>query len=410
MIRAVTKTGGASTTGGTTASLFGSAARALLKPLTRTAGRSYLLINAIWEQTVASTRGALRRSAAGPSASARRLPSPRQPRVLLVSPYPISPPHHGGGVRLLNLIRQLADESELNLLVFSTSEDNDQQRADLEPWARTVHFHHWQPRFDPGWWHLQPPNAGLFYSDEAARQIAHLLATLRIDILQLEYAELGQYGLPRFADVKVVLTEHDLAFRQHWRRRKMGFHNRFPEGNAFGATLGDWLRLLRYELAVCRRADQIHVMSDHDGHELSQYLKDSRDRIRVVPNAVDTAFYSPVEGATDRTGVLYVGNFQNLPNVDALEYLVEEIWPQIRSQLPEARLSVVGAHPSDRVTRFHGRDGIEVVGVVPDLRPYYHSHRLKWHPSVRVPVPGSRSSRPLQPDSQLSPRRLGPRA
>ena len=211
-------------------------------------------------------------------------------------------------------------------------------------------------------------------------RIAHLLATKNIDILQLEYTELGQYGLPRFAGVKVVLTEHDLAYRQHWRRRKMGFHHRYPEGNAYGSSFGDWLRLSRYELAVCRRADQIHVMSHDDGQALSRFMADDWDRIRVIPNAVDTAFYDPAASTAIRTGVLYVGNFQNLPNIDALEHLVEEIWPLIRKRLPDATLSVLGAHPSERVTRFDGQDGIQVVGAVPDLRPYYHGHRLMVAP------------------------------
>jgi rhamnosyltransferase len=41
---------------------------------------------------------------------------------------------------------------------------------------------------------------------------------------------------------------------------------------------------------------------------------------------------------------------------------------------------VVGAHISPRVRRFHGRDGVTVVGTVPDLRPYYHRHSLMVAP------------------------------
>lgn len=362
-------------------------ARRGLRLVTRSLGWLYLLGDVAVKELVAVARRKTRGRAGGPpTAQAPSTNAPgkgvvgRRPRVLLMSPYPIFPPHHGGGVRLYNLVQRVAPQCDLHLLVFSASGEDLEQREALSPWARSVHFHHWQPSFEPDLWHLEPPNAALFASDDAARQVAHLLATKQIDILQLEYTELGQYGLPRFARVKTVLTEHDLAYRQHWRRRKMRFHERFPEGNAYGSSFGDWLRLTRYEIAVCRRADQIHVMSHDDGQSLSEFLDDGWRRLRVVPNAVDTAYYAPPPNGDGRRGVLYVGNFQNLPNVDALEYLVEEIWPRIRARRPSVELTVVGAYPSQKVTRYHGQSGINVIGAVPDLRPFYHEHRLMVAP------------------------------
>lgn len=348
--------------------------------IARTTGLVYLATTVGWEQLAAQGRRTLRQPSTAPSRKSTVEAQGRQPRVLLVSPYPIYPPNHGGGVRLFNLIQRLSEHCELHLLIFSQSGEDAAQRQALSGWTRSIHFHHWQPGYALSGFHLEPPNARLFASKEAAQQISELLDSKSIDILQLENTELGQYGLREFPGVKTVLTEIDLAFQQHRRRSQMGFHRRFPEGNAYGSSFGDWLRLVRHELTVCRRADQIHVMSRTDGQFLSDYLGDGWSRIRVVPNAVDTAFYHPSETTSARSGVLYVGNFQHLPNVDALEYLADEIWPLVRAGAPDTSLAVVGAHPSHRVTKYHGQDGIEVIGGVPDLRPYYHSHRLMVAP------------------------------
>lgn len=366
--------------GGGLSGLLRAGIRWPLRVIGRVAGLVYLSIAVPSEYIAARARQWSRKSIDDRPRSASLNSWNTLPRVLLVSPYPIYPPDHGGGVRLFNLVQRLAEDSQLHLLLFSQEGEDPEQREILSSWARSVHFHHWRPKSRPGGLHLQPPNANLFASTTAAREIAHLLASEGIDILQLEYAELGQYGLPEFSRVKVVLTEHDLAFRQHWRRRRMGFHHRFPEGNAYGASVGDWLRLTRYELAVCRRADHIHVMSETDGQSLSAFMTDGWDRLRVVPNAVDTRFYAPDADTRRNREVLYVGNFQNLPNVDALEFLIGEIWPAVRAEFPDLRLKVVGAHPSPRVTRFHGQEGIDVVGPVPDLRTYYHRHLMMVAP------------------------------
>jgi len=298
----------------------------------------------------------------------------------LISPYHIHPADHGGGVRLLNLVRELSDRCDLYLLVFSQMGEDPDQRAALEPYCARVDFHHWRPRLNPDRLNLVPPNAQLFASDRASVKIRDIVLGHDIDLVQLEYTELAQYRAAVPDGVPVVLTEHDIAFRSFRRRRALGFHRRFPEGGAFGTSGADARRLMRHEILACREVDQIHTMSVDDAEFLAGYLPDGVDRLVVAPNGVDTDFYREPNPPPQRKHVLYVGNYQNLPNVDALEYFVLDVWPLLRLQRPDARLSVVGANPSDRVTRFDGADGITVVGPVDDLREAYHEHRVMVAP------------------------------
>jgi len=309
----------------------------------------------------------------GPTSGAR-------PRVLLVSPYHISPADHGGGVRLLNLVRELKRTCDLYLLVFSQMGEDPEQRAELERHCVRVDYHHWRPRLNPDLLGLVPPNAQLFASDQATAKIRDIVLAHRIDLVQLEYTELGQYRAAVPAGVPVILTEHDIAFRSFRRRRALGFHHRFPEGSAFGTTGADARRLMRYEILSCRTVDQIHTMSTDDADYLARFMPDGTKRMVIAPNGVSTEFYRQPDPPPDRENVLYVGNYQNLPNVDALEYFVLDVWPLLKLDRPDAKLSVVGANPSDRVFRFDGKDGITVVGPVDDLRDAYHGHRVMVAP------------------------------
>lgn len=301
-------------------------------------------------------------------------PVSRRPRVLIVSPYPIAPPDHGGGVRLFNLIKRLSRDCDVYVLVFVRAEDDPRQRTALGPYCKRVVLHHWQPSFAHPSWAIRPPNVSLFASAQAALKIHDLVVTHGIDVLQLEYTELAQYRRCG-GRVPVVLTEHDVAFRSQRRRRALAIHRRFPDAALFGATFMDWLRLVRHEVGECRAMDQVHTMSRDDARYLVAHDSAIAKRVRVMPNGVDTEHYAPPRGSSTREDVLYVGNFQNLPNVDALEYFVADVWPLVRLEKPDARLTVVGAKAGEQVRRFHGHDGITVVGGVPDLRPYYHAHR-----------------------------------
>ena len=343
----------------------------------RPLGWLYLLVNVAWTDLRARFRPHPRPSSlpATPAGTKVFAKTARRPRALLVCPYPIYPADHGGGVRLFNLVKRLAAEADLHILIFIRADDDPVQREALAPYCVGVHFHHWKPRGRPDFFGLTPPNAQIFSTPAVSRRIRGLVERFDIDLVQLEYAELGQY-VGDVGKARVVITEHDIARQQHKRRRKLAFHKRFPEGRAFGASFLDVLRIGRYELDICRRADRVLVMSEDDGAFLAPYLKDGVDRVRVVPNAVDTAFYAPPKQAPKRKDVLFVGNYQNLPNIDALEFFLRDVWPMVRLECPDAKLSVVGANPSDRVLALDGRDGVSVVGRVEDLRKTYHEHKL----------------------------------
>jgi rhamnosyltransferase len=311
----------------------------------------------------------------GPTLPSRSIAQERRPRVLMVSPYSIYPPSHGGAVRLFNLIRRLSEHCDLHLIVFTRSDDEAAQQEALAPHTTSLHFHRWEPDFSRGRLGLEAPSQRLFHSDELARRIARLLSEERIDILQLEYTELGQYGLPRFSRVKVAMSEIDVAFRSLARRRREGFHERFESSRAFGHSYSDWMRQLRYELRVVRRADQIQMMSAEDADFLASYLTDGHRRLRVVPNAVDMDIYKPTAIHERDHRLLFVGNFEHLPNLDAIEHFFSDIWPEIQRRRPGTEISIVGANTPDSLDRFDDLDGVEVVGEVPDLAPYYRHHR-----------------------------------
>ena len=62
------------------------------------------------------------------------------------------------------------------------------------------------------------------------------------------------------------------------------------------------------------------------------------------------------------------------PNVEGAVWLARKAWPLVRSQRPDARLEIVGAHPARAVRALEDpTQGIHVTGSVPDVRPYLWS-------------------------------------
>lgn len=98
----------------------------------------------------------------------------------------------------------------------------------------------------------------------------------------------------------------------------------------------------------------------------------------VVPNGTEVpgAVTAPPADPT----ALFVGALDWEPNVDAVVFLLREVWPRVRAELPGARLAVVGRSPVQRLRDADGRDGVEVHADVPSVAPHYAESALAVTP------------------------------
>jgi glycosyltransferase involved in cell wall biosynthesis len=85
-------------------------------------------------------------------------------------------------------------------------------------------------------------------------------------------------------------------------------------------------------------------------------------RTVVAPNGADPASF--LRGARfSAETVFFAGHLAYLPNVDAVEFLLAEIWPKVRGRRPSARLILAGRDPSPLVRSAVERAGAASAGI-----------------------------------------------
>ncbi len=188
-------------------------------------------------------------------------------------------------------------------------------------------------------------------------------------------------------DATVVYDTVDLHWLREARRGEVAAGRRetaFAKGNGKPATVGSVpsqampakARALReLELAMMRASDMTMVVSSA---ERDQVLRDVPGTdVLVVPTLheveVDVA---PVE---DRAGILFVGGFEHMPNVDAAVHLVKDVMPGVWRQLGDIEVTIVGPAPPSEVQAL-ASSRVEVAGWVEDLLPLLRRSRLMVAP------------------------------
>jgi glycosyltransferase involved in cell wall biosynthesis len=129
-------------------------------------------------------------------------------------------------------------------------------------------------------------------------------------------------------------------------------------------------RLERYESSACQAVDVVVAVSAEDRQALLNLVPEAR--ISVVPNGVDTDAYAPLPAGPVSAApmLVFTGHMGFRPNVDAVQWFCDAIWPRIRAEVPQARLQIVGRDPTPAVRALDVYPGVEVTGPVPDDRPY----------------------------------------
>lgn len=123
-----------------------------------------------------------------------------------------------------------------------------------------------------------------------------------------------------------------------------------------------------YERWMFERYERVVVLTDKD----AQALRDLNRHIPAVtiPNGVDVDYFNPTGYEPHTPTLMFIGNYDYEPNLDAALRLVRDLFPEIRRRVPEARAFVVGGNPPPELMAYASPE-IEITGRVPDLRPYF---------------------------------------
>ena len=136
-------------------------------------------------------------------------------------------------------------------------------------------------------------------------------------------------------------------------------------------------RLAAFECRAMQAARMTIAINEREQAELDRLLPGAR--VSVVGNGIDLTAFRPTTPPRRDANIVFCGVMNYSPNEEAALRLGRNIWPLVKARRPDARLTLVGAHPTRAVRSLPQQDpAISVTGMVPDVRPYL------WNAEVSV--------------------------
>lgn len=294
--------------------------------------------------------------------------------VLAVAPYvPYEGVPHAGGEYLLRHLHAVAATARVTLLVPG-SDDALADAARAPAWLDLVVAplgvaERSVPRWlaDAAYRRLMAaPPMPTAESLRALRRAGLVERAEAVDLVELHWPEYARFATElRRSGVRtpVSVVEHDVDVRGARARLGVRLHG---YRKVLGVLTSPIPR--RRELAGLAAADLVLVFKAAD--EALLRACGVTTPVRVLAPWLDEPSVTP---APRRPGtVLFTGAMWRPENDRGALWLLREVWPQVRAQLPDACLVVAGAGPSEALRQAAAAaGGVEVTGEVPALLPWY---------------------------------------
>jgi len=280
-------------------------------------------------------------------------PAPHQARILVIDEWVPTPDRSSGSFRLLEILKALrAIGCQVALGIHH---GRDLHAAIAVPPSELARYESV----------VTDLAVTLFFGQ--AEILAHLAAEgQRYSHAWLVFPSIAREYLPWVRTLalhaKLIFDSVDLHHVRYARQAEL-------TGDPGAARLADFYR--RLETVCCRSSDLTIAITDEERRQLSALAPGSS--IVVVPNIHPVV--TPVAPISGRSGLLFIGGFYHQPNVDAVHYFVEEIFPRVRSRLPGIEFVILGSNMPPSVLGL-AAPGVRPVGYVEDPAPYFHAARV----------------------------------
>ena len=308
-------------------------------------------------------------------------------KLLFLTPQLPYPPRQGTALRNWGLISQLAERHEVWLLSFADAASGTgihpmlqatcrqiatfptPQRSKIDR-VRTIFTSHIP---DMGW---------RLWSPAFLQQLETWLAQEHFDVIQVEGIELARYALESSmgnGQSSIVFDDHNCEYQmqRRWFERDVRNPKRWP---AAAYSLVQWRRLIALERAMIQAADATLCVSPQDRESIRQL--DPKIEPHLILNGIELASYTTRKttdagrpttqqpSSSSPNHVVFTGKMDFRPNIDAMLWFGQEVWPAVKQQCAGVKLIIVGQKPSPRLDVLRSDPDIVLTGEVDDVRPY----------------------------------------
>lgn len=213
-------------------------------------------------------------------------------------------------------------------------------------------------------------NIERFISQEFTLKLKSILNEGKFDIVIIESLFVAPYiqTIKNLSEAKIVLRAHNVEHKI-WERISANTKN--PIKKSYLSLLAK--RLKNYEVETLETVDGIATMTKVDLQAFQKlgYTKD----ITAIPTGYIINQKGELKKESDEHSVFHIASMDWLPNIEGVQWFVNQVWSKVNSAFPKAHLFLAGREMPDEFYKLP-QNNITTIGPVASAKEFYLSKKI----------------------------------
>lgn len=290
-------------------------------------------------------------------------------------PYP---PNKGDKIRSFNEIKHLSKNHNIFLGTILDQKHDQGYLKHLRAYCKDIYAVHFNKKIGV-LKHIfsdSPFTVSSFYDRRLQRYVDETLKAKQIDAVICFCSSMAEYIFNnpayRTDGLKDVILIQDFVDLDSDKWLQYARYTSYPRSLIYKT---ENRRLFRYEVKINKAFDYSVFVAQREV-DIFKTMYPQAKNIRVIPNGVSTDYFQPKHeliGARKKkeSVLVFTGMMNYFANEDGVRWFCKDIFPHIRSSIPEAQFYIVGNRPTHTVRKLGRKHGVKVTGYVDDIRDYY---------------------------------------
>jgi sugar transferase (PEP-CTERM/EpsH1 system associated) len=292
-------------------------------------------------------------------------------RILFLAHRLPYPPDKGDKIRSFRELEGLAQHHEVDLFCFYDQPEDREYISEVQRYCHEVYAE------ELSWLRSRaqaflatamgrPFTTAFYHSPTMARHVREGLAARNYDLIFVFSSSMAPYvegtSPPVILDMVDVDSDKWTQYARHTPAPASWLW--LAEGKKLAKCEENWTR--KFSMTLLCTGAEVEILKRNLPNE----------RIEALENHLDTNYFNPAgievtsKIAALQPYVIFTGSMDYFPNIDAVTFFYQSVFPRIREQMPEARFVIAGRNPSREILRIARDPAVLVTGTVSDMRPY----------------------------------------
>ncbi len=214
----------------------------------------------------------------------------------------------------------------------------------------------------------RPNHADRFYHASFIKKLEEVINSFKPDVIQIESVFLSTYipFIKKHTSAALVLRVHNIEY-QVWQRLAHDTKSIFKK-----YYLGNLAkRMLHFEEHAWQQYDLLLPITSADAALIAS--SGNKTPYIIAPYGIDMREIMP--GQNEKWEAYHIGAMDWLPNMEAIKWFLQDIWPLVHEALPDFRFSFAGRYMPDSFKNM-GIEGVSCEGEVPDAAAFIADKKI----------------------------------